>query len=459
MCMYVCMVHATHQATTLHLCIPLCEQCCLTTQCCAASARIAQEPVRVAPSAFEALAGKATARKWRTSLIVQPDGPDDALLSEPICLGDFIKLFGLERPSRPASSSGAPSTLDDAATLHAATLRSPSTHCQPFVEQAIQQRTACGPLPSPGVRRRRPSGPSLLGSEGGALEEQAVCGSGAMAEEQPLSAKRWRASWGAALAPPAMAAPECGASGALPPHQQLPPAGAELLPPPGMFALEGSVHGAAAAAAHLSSAAAGPPKLSPSSTSQAWSAHSPRRLWGSSGGGALERQVPSLMVPVTTPGVASPGRRTRPCPQQLQPHTAPAPEQPLLSPAGRPIRQPATRPRSTASVQGSDCDKAAPLGFAGGVTQLDVWCDALPGRLDLTRMQVVPTSGSVSTFLLMPRHRQQAAYCRFSTATCVLYCFSLPSSPALVAVHCMMRAPLQLLAPHCSDHQPPQCHP
>lgn len=41
---------------------------------------------------------------------------------------------------------------------------------------------------------------------------------------------------------------------------------------------------------------------------------------------------------------------------------------------------------------------SGPVSYAGGVQFLQVWCDQLPGNLDLQRMMVIPQAGEVSVF-------------------------------------------------------------
>eukprot|EP00775_Hariotina_reticulata_P002645 gene2645-2945_t len=58
---------------------------------------VGQDERRMAPSAFEALAGKGSTRKWRQSLLVVPEGPADPWVPEPMPVGDLIKLYQLDR--------------------------------------------------------------------------------------------------------------------------------------------------------------------------------------------------------------------------------------------------------------------------------------------------------------------------------------------------------------------------
>jgi hypothetical protein len=75
--------------------------------------------------------------------------------------------------------------------------------------------------------------------------------------------------------------------------------------------------------------------------------------------------------------------------------------QPLLSPAGRPIRQlTLSRQRAAAAAAAAVAARyergSHAQGYMGGIRYLQVWCDQLPGMLDLQRMQVVPLQGEVS---------------------------------------------------------------
>jgi hypothetical protein len=77
------------------------------------------------------------------------------------------------------------------------------------------------------------------------------------------------------------------------------------------------------------------------------------------------------------------------------------PAQPLLSPAGRPIRQlTLSRQRAAAATAAAVAARyergSQAQGYMGGIRYLQVWCDQLPGMLDLQRMQVVPLQGEVS---------------------------------------------------------------
>jgi hypothetical protein len=81
---------------------------------------------------------------------------------------------------------------------------------------------------------------------------------------------------------------------------------------------------------------------------------------------------------------------------------ADAPSKPLLSPAGRPIRQLALRERQRAAAAATAARYergSQTAGYLGGIRHLQVWCDQLPGMLDLQRMQVVPQQGEVSAQL------------------------------------------------------------
>jgi hypothetical protein len=70
---------------------------------------------RLSPAEFEALAGKASTRKWRRSLVVHPGG-DDARVKEPITIGEWMRRHSVQgavgpipgsRPAPPAASGGA----------------------------------------------------------------------------------------------------------------------------------------------------------------------------------------------------------------------------------------------------------------------------------------------------------------------------------------------------------------
>jgi hypothetical protein len=79
---------------------------------------------------------------------------------------------------------------------------------------------------------------------------------------------------------------------------------------------------------------------------------------------------------------------------------ADAASKPLLSPAGRPIRQLAmSRQRAAAAAAAAAAARyergSHAAGYMGGIRHLQVWCDQLPGMLDLHRMQVVPQKGEV----------------------------------------------------------------
>jgi hypothetical protein len=77
------------------------------------------------------------------------------------------------------------------------------------------------------------------------------------------------------------------------------------------------------------------------------------------------------------------------------------PAQPLLSSARRPVRQlNLSRQRAAAVAAVADASRykrgSQASGYMGGIRYLQVWCDQLPGMLDLQRMQVVPLQGEVS---------------------------------------------------------------
>jgi hypothetical protein len=78
--------------------------------------------------------------------------------------------------------------------------------------------------------------------------------------------------------------------------------------------------------------------------------------------------------------------------QQLQ-------QEALFSPAGRPLRQQSSRRNAATAAaeryQRLDRD-TGPVSYAGGLRFLQVWCDQLPGNLDLQRMLVIPQAGEVS---------------------------------------------------------------
>jgi hypothetical protein len=69
--------------------------------CNAAAAAAAQglEWVRATPPAFEVLAGGGATRNWRTSITVLPDGPDDAVVPQPLALGELLKQHQLDNSS------------------------------------------------------------------------------------------------------------------------------------------------------------------------------------------------------------------------------------------------------------------------------------------------------------------------------------------------------------------------
>ncbi|KAF6258001.1 hypothetical protein COO60DRAFT_1163440 [Scenedesmus sp. NREL 46B-D3] len=114
------------------------------------------EEVKVNPSIFESLAGKGATRKWRQSLTVLPDGPDDEIVPQPIPLGEFMKLHQLEKSIGNLQAQGR-STAAAAAAADDAPLPSPAT-----------VRHQHHSLVSPGVRRRR----QQLGSQGSSSQEQ-----------------------------------------------------------------------------------------------------------------------------------------------------------------------------------------------------------------------------------------------------------------------------------------------
>uniref|UniRef100_A0A383VU85 Uncharacterized protein n=1 Tax=Tetradesmus obliquus TaxID=3088 RepID=A0A383VU85_TETOB len=434
-----------------------------------------EDGTKVNPSAFEALAGKGATRKWRQSLSVLPDGPNDVWVPQPMPLGEFMKQHQLEKSSVPLQAQGRSSSVGAAAAAEEGPLLSPGA------ARYQQQRS----LVSPGVRRRR----SLHGSQGSSSQEQEWDAEEAGGDDQPLThAKRSKGSkaqqqywqdpsdpaYQAAMV--AMLPNQAQQHARLRQQQQLPAmkraysADQALVAQPELQAVIAGVQSAAAA----SSLAAGARLEHQQATQQKWQQQQQQQqnqqqtqrrqetqqqqqqqqaLWvmpdvavlplpglhwraqspqlDSTSTGRPEQAAlsqssggtpagPQLQQPVVL-GLAPDSQQQLRQQQQL-PHmelqeqdailgtrppvepaaaaaaAADAPGKPLLSPAGRPIRQLAmSRQRAAAAAAAAAAARyergSYAAGYMGGIRHLQVWCDQLPGMLDLQRMQVVPQQG------------------------------------------------------------------
>ncbi|WIA23268.1 hypothetical protein OEZ85_000038 [Tetradesmus obliquus] len=100
-----------------------------------------EDGTKVNPSAFEALAGKGATRKWRQSLSVLPDGPNDVWVPQPMPLGEFMKQHQLEKSSVPLQAQGRSSSVGAAAAEEGPLL-------SPGAARYQQQRSLVSPEPA-----------------------------------------------------------------------------------------------------------------------------------------------------------------------------------------------------------------------------------------------------------------------------------------------------------------------